>query len=256
MPAKNDGTRSKVDALLEEGTLNPAPEKVSDPKFQESEFFDPRDAVQVKYEMLRRVSVENASVTDAVRRVRRLAADLLPGQGELRRGRHCGAGAQEAGPARSAQAPAARCWRSSRRTARPGRADPGARAGDVDPAASSASTCIRGRSSARSVEKKLPDDAGCRGDVFARSHRPSPPSTRRCAWPRLVRRCRPRPAAGSRSFFVEACGAGRGRWPPRRATAGSRFAAPSSSPTAPCERSAVIHVFAAMAMKTTDRRAP
>jgi transposase len=46
-------------------SLNPAPEKVRDPKFQESEFFDPRDVVQVKYEMLRRVSVENASVTDA-----------------------------------------------------------------------------------------------------------------------------------------------------------------------------------------------
>lgn len=65
MPAKNDSTRSKADVLLEEGTLNPAPEKVRDPKFRESEFFDPRDAVQVKYEMLRRVSVENASVTDA-----------------------------------------------------------------------------------------------------------------------------------------------------------------------------------------------
>ena len=36
-----------------------------DPKFQENEFFDPRDLVQVKYEMLRRVSIENASVTDA-----------------------------------------------------------------------------------------------------------------------------------------------------------------------------------------------
>jgi transposase len=43
---------------------HPAPEKVRDPKFQESDFFDPRDAVQVKYEMLRRVSVEKASVTD------------------------------------------------------------------------------------------------------------------------------------------------------------------------------------------------
>lgn len=55
--------RSKADVLLEEGTLNPEPEKVRDPKFRESEFFDPRDAVQVKYEMLRRVSAENASVT-------------------------------------------------------------------------------------------------------------------------------------------------------------------------------------------------
>jgi transposase len=56
---------TKVDALAEEGTLNPAPEKVSDPKFLQSEFFDPHDAVQVKYELLRRVLVEKASVTDA-----------------------------------------------------------------------------------------------------------------------------------------------------------------------------------------------
>ena len=56
---------SKVNALIEAGTLNTTPEKVCDPKFRDSEFFDPRDAVQVKYEMLRRVSVENASVTTA-----------------------------------------------------------------------------------------------------------------------------------------------------------------------------------------------
>jgi transposase len=62
---RNDNKRSKADVLLEEGTLNPAPEKVRDPKFREDEFFDPRDAVQVKYEMLRRVSIENALVTDA-----------------------------------------------------------------------------------------------------------------------------------------------------------------------------------------------
>ena len=50
VPAKHDSKRAKTDALLEQGTLNPTPEKVRDPKFQESEFFDPRDAVQVKYE--------------------------------------------------------------------------------------------------------------------------------------------------------------------------------------------------------------
>jgi transposase len=65
VPAKPDSARTKAAALREEGTLNPAPEKVRDPKFREGEFFDPRDAVQVKYEMLRRVSSENASVTDA-----------------------------------------------------------------------------------------------------------------------------------------------------------------------------------------------
>jgi transposase len=63
--AKSDNKHPKVRALLEEGTLNPAPEKVHDPKFRDSEFFDPRDIVQVKYEMLRRVTVENAPVTNA-----------------------------------------------------------------------------------------------------------------------------------------------------------------------------------------------
>ena len=64
MAAKKVPKPSKADLLAEEGTLNPAPEKVRDPKFGEGEFFDPHDIVQVKYEMLRRVSVESASVTD------------------------------------------------------------------------------------------------------------------------------------------------------------------------------------------------
>jgi transposase len=55
----------KAAALLANGTLNPFPDKVADAKFQTGEFFDPRDIVQVKYELLRRVLVEHASVTDA-----------------------------------------------------------------------------------------------------------------------------------------------------------------------------------------------
>ncbi|RPJ61270.1 MAG: helix-turn-helix domain-containing protein [Acidobacteria bacterium] len=65
MPSKNDSRRLKAQILLEEGTLNSAPEKVSDPKFLESEFFDPCDLVQVKYEMLRRVFAEKTRVTNA-----------------------------------------------------------------------------------------------------------------------------------------------------------------------------------------------
>jgi transposase len=65
IPAKVKAKSAKVKALLEEGTLNPNPGKVRDPKFQENEFFDPRDLVQIKYEMLRQVSVENTSVTEA-----------------------------------------------------------------------------------------------------------------------------------------------------------------------------------------------
>ena len=64
VPAGRDRKRSKSDALAEDGALNPAPEKVRDLKFQEGGFFDPRDIVQVKYEMLRRASVEKASVTE------------------------------------------------------------------------------------------------------------------------------------------------------------------------------------------------
>ena len=65
MAAKRTSEPPKVRALLEEGTLNSAPEQVHDPKFEQNEFFDRRDIVQVKYEMLRRVSVENASVAGA-----------------------------------------------------------------------------------------------------------------------------------------------------------------------------------------------
>jgi transposase len=65
VPKRNAGKDPKAAALIENGTLNPFPEKVRDPKFRQSDFFDARDIVQVKYEMLRRVSVDNVSVTDA-----------------------------------------------------------------------------------------------------------------------------------------------------------------------------------------------
>jgi transposase len=65
VPVKSGSKLPKIQALLEEGTLNPEPEKVQNPKFHDGEFFDPHDIVQVKYEMLRRVSVEKASVVDA-----------------------------------------------------------------------------------------------------------------------------------------------------------------------------------------------
>jgi transposase len=55
----------KLDALRESGTLNPRPASVADETFRASEFFDARDLVQVKYEMLRRVRVDRASVTRA-----------------------------------------------------------------------------------------------------------------------------------------------------------------------------------------------
>ena len=55
---------SKGESLRQQGVLNPHPEKVADPLFRDSEFFDLRDLVQVKYEMLRRVRVDALSVSE------------------------------------------------------------------------------------------------------------------------------------------------------------------------------------------------
>jgi len=55
----------KLEALRKQGTLNPRPGEVTDELFTANAFFDPRDLVQVKYEMLRRVQTEGRSVTDA-----------------------------------------------------------------------------------------------------------------------------------------------------------------------------------------------
>lgn len=63
--AVDDSMTSKRDRLTETGTLNPGPVTVVDPKFHEGEFFDPRDVVQVKYEMLRRVLVDDVPVGEA-----------------------------------------------------------------------------------------------------------------------------------------------------------------------------------------------
>lgn len=55
----------KAEELARSRTLNPRPEVVVDEAFASSEFFDARDLVQVKYEMVRRVENDGASVTDA-----------------------------------------------------------------------------------------------------------------------------------------------------------------------------------------------
>ena len=103
MSDNHDGKRSKIDALREGGALNPAPEKLRDPKFHDSEFFDPNDIVQVRYEMLRRVSFDKASVTQVADEYGVSQANLLSSEGELRHGRDCRTGAGEARTARSPQ---------------------------------------------------------------------------------------------------------------------------------------------------------
>ena len=56
-------SQDKLEALRERHALNPYAEKITDQPFVSGEdFFDARDLVQVKYEMLRRVRKEDQSV--------------------------------------------------------------------------------------------------------------------------------------------------------------------------------------------------
>jgi len=56
---------AKAERLQRLGSFNAHPERVRAPWFQADGFFDPRDLVQVKYEMLRQVSREGASKAQA-----------------------------------------------------------------------------------------------------------------------------------------------------------------------------------------------
>ena len=60
--SQQDPKSTRLKAL---GVLNPHPERVQAPAFQTDTFFDPRDLMQVKYEMLRLVQMEGASKAEA-----------------------------------------------------------------------------------------------------------------------------------------------------------------------------------------------
>jgi transposase len=55
----------KRQALRQTGTLNPRSDRVRDELFTDSDFFDPNDLLQVKYEMLRRVRRDDFTVRQA-----------------------------------------------------------------------------------------------------------------------------------------------------------------------------------------------
>jgi len=55
----------KTEELKQIGTLNPHAESVTDPLFQQNPFFDPRDLLQARYEMLRRHTAEQMSILEA-----------------------------------------------------------------------------------------------------------------------------------------------------------------------------------------------
>lgn len=63
--ASRKRTDPKGEELKQHGCLNRHPDKVKDERFATHEFFDPRDLVQVKYEMLRRAFVDGDTVVHA-----------------------------------------------------------------------------------------------------------------------------------------------------------------------------------------------
>jgi transposase-like protein len=61
--AKKNNPDPKDLALRQQGSLNPHPDQVTDELFRTNDFFDARDLVQVKYEMLRRVQNDGQTVS-------------------------------------------------------------------------------------------------------------------------------------------------------------------------------------------------
>ena len=56
---------NKIQALRSSGTLNPRPKKVRHPRFADTEFFDPNDLLQLKYETLRAVETDGQPIAQA-----------------------------------------------------------------------------------------------------------------------------------------------------------------------------------------------
>ena len=69
MAERHDQTE-KHSRLRKAGTLNRTPENVSDPMFAASDFFDARDLLQVRYEMVRLVRIGQATLAQAAAAVR------------------------------------------------------------------------------------------------------------------------------------------------------------------------------------------
>ena len=92
---------AKARALASHGTLHPHPARVTDPLFAANTFFDPRDAVQVKYEMLRKVRVEGTPITEAVQAFGLSRPTYYDAQGELDAGGLMGLLPLKKGPKRA-----------------------------------------------------------------------------------------------------------------------------------------------------------
>lgn len=88
----------KLEALRQQGSLNPRPDKVSDPLFATADFFDARDLVQVKYEMVRRVLVDGQPVSGTASSFGFSRPTFYQAQAALERGGLAGLVSKKRGP--------------------------------------------------------------------------------------------------------------------------------------------------------------
>jgi transposase len=88
----------KLAVLKESGTVNPHAQDVSDPAFVESDFFDSRDLVQVRYEMLRRVRTEGQPIAETAARFGISRPTYYKAQGDFERAGLVGLLPEKRGP--------------------------------------------------------------------------------------------------------------------------------------------------------------
>src|SRR3990167_7032914 len=99
--AKTKPPDPKPDALRRHGSLNPHPGRVQDPLFATTDFFDARDLVQVKYEMVRRVRVDGQPVSRSAAAFGVSRPTLYQAQAALARGGLAALVPRKPGPRRS-----------------------------------------------------------------------------------------------------------------------------------------------------------
>jgi transposase len=92
------GKHDKQAVLRQHATLNPRPGGVTHALFDASEFFDPDDLLQVKYEMLRLVNVDSRPISEAAKACGFSRPSFYQAQAAFQQGGLAGLIARKPGP--------------------------------------------------------------------------------------------------------------------------------------------------------------
>ena len=96
--AADQSKHDKNVILRQHATLNPRPDGVMHPLFKGSEFFDPNDLLQVKYEMLRLVHIDKRPISEAAKTCGLSRPAFYQAQESFRQGGLAGLIAHKPGP--------------------------------------------------------------------------------------------------------------------------------------------------------------